>query len=230
MSTAHDDPASARALELPAVTAVNLLLVPDATMLERSAASNARLREVFPQGFALDAAHRPHVTLLQRFVRTADLDAIFHAAAEAFTAIDVLAVELEAYRYYYIPSGPIGLAGIVAKPHPVLRELQRRLIDAVAPFTVATGDSDAFVTTADDPVIDPMLISYVSAFVPSSTGEHFNVHVTTGIGPREYLDRMLTEPFESFTFSPAGAAAYQLGQYGTAARKLHDFAVGDRRR
>jgi hypothetical protein len=31
---------------------------------------------------------------------------------------------------------------------------------------------------------------------------------------------MLQEPFQSFTFSPAGAAVFQLGPYGTAARKL----------
>ncbi len=34
---------------------------------------------------------------------------------------------------------------------------------------------------------------------------------------------MLAEPFESFTFSPAGAAVYQLGQFGTAAKKLHEI-------
>ena len=31
---------------------------------------------------------------------------------------------------------------------------------------------------------------------------------------------VLAEPFESFTFSPAGAAVYQLGPFGTAAKKL----------
>ena len=41
----------------------------------------------------------------------------------------------------------------------------------------------------------------------------------------EDLDEMLAEPFESFTFSPAGAAVYQLGQYGTAAKKLHQWAT-----
>lgn len=34
---------------------------------------------------------------------------------------------------------------------------------------------------------------------------------------------LLTEPFERFTFSPAGAAVYQLGQFGTAAKKLTEF-------
>ena len=93
----------------------------------------------------------------------------------------------------------------------------------MAPFTVETGDSAAFVTTADDPMIDPALIGYVSAFVPKGSGEHFNPHVTTGVAPKEYLDQMLAEPFEPFTFSPAGAAVYQFGQFGTAAKELKEL-------
>jgi phosphoserine phosphatase len=211
--------------EASPVTAINILLEPDATMRQRAEANNARLLEVFPQGFALGATRRPHVTLLQRFVRTADLDEIYAAARKVFATTPMLGLRLEAFSCYYIPSGQLGLAGIVARPSPELRALQQALIDAVAPFTVATGQSDAFVTTSDDPVIDPLLIDYVSAFVPKSTGERFNPHVTTGIAPREYLDAMLAEPFESFTFSPAGAAVYQLGQYGTAAKKLHDCGL-----
>jgi hypothetical protein len=34
---------------------------------------------------------------------------------------------------------------------------------------------------------------------------------------------MAAEPFEPFTFSPAGAAVYHLGHFGTAAVKLHQF-------
>ena len=192
-------------------------------MLQRAEANNARLRNVFPRGFALDARHRPHVTLLQRFVRTADLDEIYRAAGKVLASADLRGLRMEAFEYYYIPSGNIGLAGIVARPSSELRELQRALIDAVAPFTVAAGGSDAFATTPEDPVIDPLLIDYVSTFVQKSAGEHFSPHVTTGIAPRDYLDMMLAEPFESFTFSPAGAAVYQLGQFGTAARKLHDW-------
>ena len=211
------------AFERGPVTAINILLEPDATMLQRAEANNARLLSLFPQGFALDARHRPHVTLLQRFVRTADLDAIYAAAGKVLASADLRGLRMEAFKYYYIPRGQIGLAGIVARPSAELRELQRALIDAVAPFTVATGGSDAFATTPEDPVIDPFLIDYVSAFVQKSAGEHFSPHVTTGIGPRDDLDKMLAEPFEPFTFSPAGAGVYQLGQFGTAARKLHGW-------
>ncbi len=34
---------------------------------------------------------------------------------------------------------------------------------------------------------------------------------------------MIKEPFESFTLSPAGAAIYQRGPYGTAAKQLKEW-------
>jgi hypothetical protein len=204
------------------VTAIDILLEPDATMLRHAEAVNARLLKIYPKGFALDATHRPHITMIQRFVRTADLDKVYAAAGKVLAHANVNAMKLEAHKYYYIPSKDIGLAGIVARPTPELLKLQEDLIAAVGPFTVETGTSAAFVTTPDDPIIDPLLIEYVSAFVPKASGEHFNPHVTTGIASREYLDKMLSEPFEGFTFSPAGAAIYQLGQFGTAAKKLKE--------
>ncbi len=97
-----------------------------------------------------------------------------------------------------------------------------QVIDAVTPFAVKTGTSAAFVT-GDVPEVLPALIAYVTEFVPKSSGENFHPHVTTGVAPREYLDKMLAEPFETFTFSPAGAAVYQLGHFGTAAKKLKQF-------
>ena len=142
-----------------AVTAIDILLEPDATMLQHSAANNARLLAVFPKGFALDATHRPHITMIQRFVRTADLDQVYAAAGQVLARANVTGLKLEAFKYYYIPSKEIGLAGIVAKPTPELVKLQADLLAAVAPFTVETGTSAAFVTTPDDPIIDPALIA-----------------------------------------------------------------------
>ncbi len=34
---------------------------------------------------------------------------------------------------------------------------------------------------------------------------------------------MLAGPFADFTLSPAGAAVYHLGEYGTASKKLTDL-------
>src|SRR6516162_11929364 len=71
------------------VTAIDICLEPDATMVQHAEAVNARLRGVFPEGFALDASHRPHITLVQRFVRTADLDQVYAAAGKALANHDV---------------------------------------------------------------------------------------------------------------------------------------------
>jgi len=210
-------------VERSPVTAIDILLEPDATMLKHAEAVNARLLKVYPKGFALDATHRPHITLIQRFVSTADLDKVYAATGKVFASANVNGMRLETIRHYYIPDKDIGVAGIVAKPIPELLKLQQDLIDAVAPFTVKSGDSAAFVTTPEDSVINPALIDYVSVFVPKSSGERFNPHVTTGVASREYLDKMLAEPFQPFMFSPAGAAVYQLGQFGTAAKRLKEW-------
>lgn len=93
----------------------------------------------------------------------------------------------------------------------------------MAPFTVETGTIAAFTAAHDDPALDAAIIEYVSSFVPKYSGEHFSPHVSTGVASRDYLDKMLAEPFDPFTFSPAGAAVYQLGPFGTAAKKLKEW-------
>jgi hypothetical protein len=205
------------------VTAIDILLLPDATMLQHAQATNDRLLKVYPEGFPLDASHHPHVTMVQRFVRTTDLHKLYVALDKVFTSGNVTGMKLEAFKYYYMPDKDLGLSGIVVRPTPELLKLEEQVIDAVTPFTVPTGTSAAFFTTPDDPVIQPLLIEYVSTFVPKASGEHYRPHVTTGLASKEYLDKMLKEPFESFTFSPVGTAVYQLGQFGTAAKKLKEW-------
>jgi hypothetical protein len=203
-----------------AITAIDILLEPDAAMLALARANNARLRKVYPKGFALDEMHNPHITLIQRFVRTADLDKVYAAAGRVLAGAQLKAMKLEAFKYYYAPAGAVGIAGICAKPSPEIVKLQADLIAAVKPFVVATGPIGAFTAPHDDPATDDAMIQYVATFVPKMSGENFNPHVSTGVAPKDYLDTMLAEPFEPFTFSPAGAAVYQLGPFGTAARKL----------
>jgi len=202
------------------VTAIDILLEPDATMLKHAEANNARLLEVYPQGFALDAAHRPHITMLQCFVRTADLDQVYVIAGKVIACSNVSGMKLEAFKYYYAPAGATGVAGICARPTPELLKLQEDIIAAVEPFMVERGPIGAFTAPHGDSALDAMMIAYVAAYVSKYAGEHFNPHVSTGAALKEYLDRMMAEPFEPFTFSPAGAAVYQLGPFGTAARKL----------
>ena len=99
-----------------ALMAIDIALEPDAVMMSRAFAANAALRENVPQGFALDATNHAHITLLQRFVRTADLPSIYAATEEILAREKYTGWKLTAFKYYYVPAGPIGLAGIVVEP------------------------------------------------------------------------------------------------------------------
>jgi len=202
------------------VTAIDIALEPDATMMQHARADNERLLKNFPKGFALDATHHPHVTMLQQFVRTADLDKVYVALDKLFAGEKPLGWKLKAFKYYYIPSPPIGLAGIVVELTEDLLRLQQKIIDAVTPFTEKTGTPAAFMSTEDGKDIQGFLIEYVANFVTIAAGKKFNPHVTTGVGTEVFLKEMLAEPFEAFTFSPVSASVYQLGSYGTARKEL----------
>ncbi len=133
------------------------------------------------------------------------------------------ALKLEAFKFYYAAAGATGVAGICARPTPEILKLQGDVIAAAKPFMQETATIGAFTAGHGNPAMDAAIIDYVSTFVPKMSGEHFNPHVSTGVAPKEYLDKMLTEPFAPFTFSPAGAAVYQLGPFGTAAKKLKEW-------
>jgi len=207
-----------------AVIAIDIALEPDATMMAHARAANARLLEVFPQGFLLDASHHPHISLLQQFVRADELDKVYAAADAVLARERPSSWSLKAYKYYYIPSPPIGLAGIVVEPTPDLHRLQDELIAAVRPCTVKTGGPDAFFSDEGGRDIQEALIRYVSDFETDAAGPRFNPHVTIGAAMEDYLKKMLAEPFDAFTFSAAGASVYQLGSYGSARKELKVLA------
>jgi len=202
------------------ITAIDVALKPDATMIEHTKANNARLLMAYPKGFALDATHNPHVTLLQQLVRTADLDKVYAAANKALAGENPTSWKLKAFKYYYISDPPIGAVGIVVEPIDDLHRLQQKMVDALAPFAVKTGTAAAFMTTEDGRDIQESLIGYVTNFVSIGSGQKFNPHVTTGVGTEAYLKEMLAEPFDAFTFSPVSASVYQLGTFGTARKEL----------
>jgi hypothetical protein len=206
-------------------TAIDILLDPDAMLLEHARAANERLRKVYPEGFALDASHQPHITCLQRFVKTADLPKVYEAIDKVLVDEKPTTWKLKARGYYYIPFNDLGLAGIVIEPTNDLIRFQKKLIDAVEPFTVKSGTKAAFATTKKDPEINQPTIDYVKSFVPDASGGKFNPHVTIGLASQEYLKQMLDEPFEAFTFSPAGVSVYQLGNLGTARKKLRSWEL-----
>jgi hypothetical protein len=204
----------------PAVTAIDIALEPDATMLQHASALNARLRGHFAKGYALDATHRPHVTMLQRYVRTADLAKVYAAVRKIKAEYDMAAWKFDAFKIDHAVWSGLAVTVILAKPPQKVLEAQQQLIDAIAPYTVQTGTAAAFATTPAEPDINASTISYVATFVPKSTGKNYIAHVTCGVATVAFVKQLESEPFSSFTFSPVAISVYQLGNFGTARKKL----------
>ena len=140
--------------EKEALIAIDVLLDPDATMLSKAEAANARLRENFPKGYALDALHAPHISVLQRHVRARDLESIYAAVQRVLETESLTALQLKTTGYYYLPFAeqgmPMGSAGIVIEPTQELLRLQQKVIDAVAPFSESGGTPAAYITAPEN--------------------------------------------------------------------------------
>ena len=210
------------------LTAIDILIDPDEAMIARAKTVNARLLESVPAGFALDEHHRPHITTLQRYVRTADLDRLEQALHGVEHPVEVGGLSLTAVvlRHMEAAAMPgVGLAGIVVRPAPEVLDFQARLIDAIGPFTESGGTAQAYVRTEAEPDINQDTIDYIEHYVPDHSGENYLGHVTVGLATLDDLKAIEAEPFEPLTFSPAGISVYQLGNNGTAAKHLTSWDV-----
>ena len=186
-------------------------------MVGKANAANARLRGNFPAGYELDATHSPHITILQRFVRTKDLDAMTAAVTKILAAEKPTELTLQVKGYEYAMFGGNAATALIVERTPQLMRLHQKVIDAVTPFAVDNGTAAAFFGTE---IINQETVTWVETFVPKSSGKNWIPHVTIGVANEDFVKRMKAEPFESFPFKVAGVAAYQLGNYGVAAKRL----------
>jgi hypothetical protein len=204
------------------LTAIDILVNPDDHTIQHAQQWNARMRESVPNGFALDATHQPHITTLQRFVRTADLDNVYAAVEETLAATDVAALSYDAVALRHGDWGVPGqgLAVIVVQPSSQVLDFQAVLLAAVTPFTDSGGTAAAFVTDPGEQ-ISQSTIDWVDGFVPTQIGAgNYIAHITVGFATLKDLERIEAEPFDAFRVQPASVAAYHLGNSGAARSQL----------
>jgi 2'-5' RNA ligase len=209
------------------LTAVDILIEPDAAAIARARQINARMPLSVAAGITLDETHLPHITMLQRYLVTADLDRAY--AAIAATIADTDPADLG----YHVPGisysehwGPPGQAAAVlgVQPNQQVRDLQAALLTAVAPFTGSGGTSAAFVTDPGEE-ISPTTRDWVETFDPDQTGHNYTAHRTVGMDTVDDLKAMQAEPFDAFDVHPAGLAVYHLGNNGTARTLLKSWPL-----
>ncbi|MGA7148915.1 MAG: hypothetical protein WBX17_10555 [Microbacterium sp.] len=209
------------------LTAIDILLEPDASMLERARQENARMLGSVPAppGFHLDEHHRPHITTLQRYVQTSRLDDVYAAIQAVLDEQDLSGLRFTAHAIAHMQMQPsIGLAAVVVAPGPEVVEFQGRLIDAIKPYCEDGGTADAFVRTDAEPDINDTTIAYIENYVPDHSGAKYLAHITVGLAKLDDLAAIEAEAFEPMTFSASAVSVFHLGNNGTAARELKTFS------
>jgi hypothetical protein len=204
------------------LTAIDVLVDPDEATMERARAVNARMLKSLPQGWALDATHQPHITTLQRYARTADLDQVYEAVAETLAQTDMTSLSYQAVKIAHADWGfpGYGPAVLLVQVSPEVLDFQARLAAAVAPFTESGGTAEAFVADPGE-VISPTIVKWVEAYVPAQIGAgKYLPHLTVGAAKFDDLKTIEAEPFDEFTVHPVGVAVYHLGNNGTARELL----------
>src|SRR5262245_3457262 len=197
------------------IIAIDILVQPDGNALARATAENARLRAQAPEGFTLDADHRPHITLLQRYVRTVDLEALFAAVEQVIQSQNAGQISFHANALRHMPVAALpgaGIAAIVVTPGSGVLGLQEALIAAIKPFTATGGTAMSFDTTPQEPTVNDDTLAYVEHYVPDHSGTNFVAHLTVGVAPLAFLDAIEAEPFDGFTIQPSAIAVFQLGR------------------
>jgi hypothetical protein len=110
------------------LTAIDALVDPDEATMKRARAVNARMLKSLPQGWALDATHRPHITTLQRYARTADLDQVYQAVENTLAQTDMTALSYQAVKIAHADWGfpGYGPAALLVQVSPEVLDFQAR--------------------------------------------------------------------------------------------------------
>ena len=201
------------------VVAIDILIEPDSVMASRAVALNARLRRNYPAGFALDATHVPHITLVQRYVRVDDIAAIGASLRRVITEQRVRSLRLTTSGYGGTVWHGVGLVDYTFEPSPALHRLADLVIAAVEPFAVRGGTGAAFQRDTGEQ-INAATIAYVEEFVPRASGQNFRPHITLGNAQPGLLSTLQAEPFARFDFAGKNLGIYQLGNFATARTRL----------
>lgn len=202
------------------VIAINILLLPDLTMTAAAEVLNVRVRERDPTGFAFDATHIPHISLLHRFVHKSDLAKVQSVVTQTVEQLRPTGWQLRATHLESTPWDGQALVNIAIERTAELARLQAALVSALAPIAVESGSSRAFVRLPNEPEPSAKTVDYVRTFVPKATGKNFKPHVTAAIGPKQTIEEIRAGSFNAMNFHVAGVAIFQLGDVGTAREVL----------
>jgi hypothetical protein len=209
------------------LTAIDILINPDDATIARAREVNAKMLKSMPEGWVLDDTHQPHITTLQRYVRTTDLEKVYEAVEKTITATDMTALSYQVTNITHADWGFPGYGPTVLQVEvsPEVLAFQAKLVAAVEEFVESGGTDEAYVKDPGEE-ISPTIIDWVEKYVPAQIGaRNYFPHLTVGVAKFDDLKIIEAEPFEPSTVHAAGVAVYHLGNNGTARAELKSWQL-----
>ena len=209
------------------LVAIDVALQPaqDALMQLQAAASRLLKENNLPQSHTIEFEPAPRITLVQRFVRAADVPAISAALDKVVAGTLTQPVRLTAMGYASVDWADKTVVVATIEPSADVDRLARRVVDAVQPFAASGGTAAAFVRLPGEE-ITPAGIRLVEEFVPKSSGNNFTPVLKLGTAHPEFVKVLGQASFDRLRFTGATLAMYQLGRLGSAQKRLWGSQIG----
>ena len=171
-----------------------------------------------PDGFHFNERHLAHISLVQQFSPTTELNAIkekIEGIVRQHPSFDLTLASVTTNAT---------TASLAVTPSSVLGTLHRRLMDQLAAFDVGVGDDGAFTRSDSKPSSAPRPrdISWVNQFRTEAAYDAFTPHVTLGIGT-------LKTTFPAVTFTASTLALCALGRFCTCQEVLASWTLSTHR-
>ena len=188
--------------------AVDVAILPPPPVAQIAIDLSAALPAAESQGLRLSGTHRPHITLTQHFVTAGGV----HAIAEVVSG--VLSERAPMHITITGPGRGSRSVWMRVEDTTALRDLHRRLMDALRPFEQSGGGPAAFA----DGNARPGDVTWVSRFRDYSSYARYVPHIT--LGHASQLPRV-----EPFSFVADTIALCHLGRFCTCREILRSWTL-----
>ena len=190
------------------LVAVDIAILPPPDVRARAIASSAALPSDGSHGLLLDEDHRPHLTLMQAFVRAGELEAAFERVDDVLHGQPPLTLNVTG-------SGKNGhTIWMAIERSDEIASLHERIMEAMRGYERPGGTAAAFVD-GDARAGD---VLWVTGYRLKSSSSAFTPHITLGHG-HEAPD------IAPFRFVADTVAGCQLGRFCTCRRVIRTWEL-----
>lgn len=233
--------------------AINICLIPasDLSLYAKAVEINQSIYQANQAvSFLYSETRRPHVTVVQSFVKQTDLNHLISELTQEIQSSKQSDNQLQLHTEQKIGSGPVfdgrwspfigiekssqlidlhsRLMKIVEKYRVIdssINQSNRQSIDQAIEQYPSGGSFDHLIGSfyhedGDLPRYDTL--AWVNNFAVNSAFDRYDPHITLGSANQQTMDELLEYPADSmkFVWDPQEVAVYQLGNRGTVRKQL----------